>query len=167
MRYTRLGGLVLAFAALSSCAGLTVADPHADPQTRMNVVAVRFDQAFRAGGMAQVTSDIEDCYRETTTPVIRHYALEDCLALDYAGYQTDLHVGRRLLKGPALPFFADQTFAARADHYGILAGFTSPQALANFLRATYTLVSMDMTRLNAGPSIIHHPLTAPQAPHTF
>ena len=87
--------------------------------------------------------------------------------MDYAGYRIDVSVGRQTLKGPPLPFFEDRVFTARAARYGQLAGFTSPQVLANFLRATYVLVSMDMAQLNAGPIIIHHPPVAPPASHTF
>jgi hypothetical protein len=153
MGYKGICGLALVLATLGAC--VRVDDPHADPQTRMNAVAVRFDQAFRTGGMARVTSEIQECYRQTTAPFIEHYALEDCMALDYAGHQIDVSVGRQALKGPPLPFFEDQVFGARAAHYGQLAGFTSPAVLANFLRATWVLVSGDLAQLNAGPIIVH------------
>ena len=158
--------LTLAVAALAGCAGIRYDDQHADAPTRMRAVAVRLQEDFRSGGMAGVTTDIETCYQQTTLPLIRRYALEDCMALDYAGYQTDVIIGRGQLKGPALPYFEDQTFSARAAKYGHLAGFDSPPQLTAFLRATFVLVSQDMAQLNAGPIIITHPPVAPKTVHS-
>jgi len=76
--------------------------------------------------MAELTTGIEACYRDATFPVTKTYALQDCLVLDYTGYRRDVTVGRKLLKSPALPYFADSTFSACAAHYGRPDGFPGP-----------------------------------------
>ncbi len=109
-RIMMMAGLTLAAAG---CTSLKVADPHGSVGSRMWGVAGRFDQDFRTGGMAQVSSDIDACYRQATIPVTKMYALQDCLVLDYTGYTTDVNLGRKVLKGPPLPYFENTTFAAR------------------------------------------------------
>ena len=128
----------------------------------MNAVAVSFDQAYRAGGMAQVTSEIEDCYRETTMPIIRRYALEDCLALDYAGHQTRRHRRAAGVERPAAAVFREP---------GV---YRAGRPLRAARRVRLAAGSRELPpgdvrpgvqgpgALNAGPSIIHHrPVTPP------
>ena len=157
--------LTLMTAALAGCA-VRYDDQHADAPTRMRAVAARFQDDFHTGGMAGVTADTEACYqRATALNLIKRYELQDCLALDYAGYKTDVIVGRGVLKGPALPYYEDQIYFARIDKYGHLAGFETPQQMGAFLAASYALVSQDMAQMNAAPMIINHPPTAPRVSH--
>ena len=116
---------------LSGCATPAVEGPHADIATRMDAIAARFEQALRTGGMAGVIMEIDNCYASATKPVIRLYALRDCVTLDYIGYRMDVDVGRRLFH-QSLPYFTDTAFSTRADHYAQLDGFTSPAQLAQY-----------------------------------
>jgi len=147
IRYNKAIFALLAL-MLSACAVPAVEDEHANAGTRMQGVAARFEQARRRGGMAAVVSEIDDCYRSATFPLIKVYALRDCLVLDYVGYRTDVTIGRRLFH-QALPFFEDKAFTGRASHYAQLDSFTSPAQLANYFKDAGTLTQYDIGQLNA------------------
>ncbi len=157
-------GLALAGTALSGCVNVRYDDDHADRNTRMYAVALRFNQTMKTQGMAGVTSDIEDCYRATSIPVIKRFALQDCLSYDYAAYSFDKEIGRMAFRGLRTPFFEDRVASPRWVKYGKLDGFGDPSELSAFLATNNNLILQDLQRIpgsvfvapaNARPRLLH------------
>ena len=73
----------------------------------MYLVAKRFNQTMKTQGMFGVTADIENCYRETTTGIVKRFALQDCLSYDVAAYTLDKEIGRLAFRGLRTPYFED------------------------------------------------------------
>lgn len=141
-------GLVLAAAAIvvSGCANIRYDDEHANRNTRMYFVAQRMNTAMKTGGMFGMTTDIQDCYRATTTPLIKRFALQDCLSYDYSAYEFDKTAGRMFFNGLPTRYFEDNVAAPRWAKYGKLDGFGDTTELANYLRETNALIIQDLQR---------------------
>jgi hypothetical protein len=139
--------------ALSGCGA--VIDPHASAGNRMMGIAARFEEDQHRGGMSGVIDDIQNCYIAATLPVIKVYALRDCMVLDYVGYREDVRIGRRIFH-QALPYFEDRAFLDRQIHYAPLDGFQGSQIVTYMLDA-YQAVQFDRRQINAGPVIIREP----------
>ena len=148
--------------SLAACGQLAVEDPHADAGTRMWNVASRLEHDRRTGGMAGAIDDIGHCYASASGPILKIWALRDCMVLDYAAYQVDVTIGRRIFR-QSLPYFEDQAFASRVNRYAKLDGFTSAAQLANYLRDTYAVVRIDLAQLNAAP-VVARPRSRPAKP---
>ena len=162
---TRLSlGLCCIAAALSGCVNVRYDDEHADRNTRMYLVAQRFNQAMKTGGMFGVTADIESCYRETTTPVVRRFALQDCLSYDYAAFTFDKVVGQRWFQGARVLYFENNVASPRILKYGKLDGFGDPSELQTFVMTNKDMIIRDLQRIqgsvfaaptNARPRLMH------------
>ena len=168
MAVTERVRVLIAAMALGGCTatGLAIEDPHPDVQQEVWNVASRYDSAFRSGGMAGVTQEIENCYQAATVPATKIWALRDCLILDYTGFYTDMKVGRRI-NHASLPFFAPETFETRTNRYAKMDGFTSGAQLSNYFKDTEDLVQLDLAQLNEGPIVINHPLQRRQVKPDF
>ena len=159
MALTRVLRVLLATAVLGGCTatGVAVEDPHPDVQQEIWNDASRYDTAFKAGGMAGVSAEIERCYQDATVPVTKIWALRDCLIVDFTGFYTDMKVGRRI-NHASLPYFAPDTFETRTNRYAKMDGFTSGAQLSNYFQDAEKLVQIDLAQLNEGPIVINHPL---------
>ena len=140
--------------ALTGCSTLAVQDKHADVKTRLWRVASRMEMDRRQGGMAQAIADITQCYEDATVPLVKVYALRDCMVLDYAGYRLDMTIDRRLNGGP-LPYYEDKVFADRVTKYGKMDGFATGEQLVPYLQDADVPVRQDTALLNAGPVVAH------------
>ncbi len=114
--------------------------------------------------MAGVNADIQACYSSASQPVMKIYALYDCIVLDYGAYKTDVTIGRPI-NGWPLPFLVDHVFAARANQYAQVDGFTSTDQLAQYLRDSNAVIQTDIAQLNAAPIVLHHPIRPHLASH--
>lgn len=114
------------------------------------MVARRFDASRQSGGMTGIITEVEGCYASATHPVVQIYALRDCLALDYVGYQYDVNVGRRFFK-MATPFYEDAAASTRWTPYAQLAQFKTPGQFMGYMNDANALVQLDLAALNPHP----------------
>lgn len=127
-------GLAAASVSLVGCVNVRYDEQHSGLDARMLAVAARFSRTMTQGGMAGVTTDIEDCYRESTLVLVKRFALQDCLAYDYAAYTLDRDMARKFsYRRVRNPYFVDGVASARWTKYGKLDGFNSPAELSAYL----------------------------------
>lgn len=148
-------GVAVASLSLAGCVNVRYDDQHADLNSRMYAVAVRFSQTMTQQGMAGVTADIENCYRDSALGVVKRFALQDCLSYDYAAYTFDKEIGRKAFRGLRTPYFQDGVASPRWVKYGKLDGFSSPPELSAFLTTNKDMIFRD---LQTSPgSILYNP----------
>ncbi len=142
-------GLVLAAAAIvvSGCANIRYDDQHADRSTRNYLIASQMNTTFKTRGMAGVVGDIEDCYRATTTTLIKRFALQDCLSYDYAAYELDATTGQLFFGGMRTPYFDNSVATTRWAKYGKLDGFGDSSELLSHLRTNNVPIYQDLQRI--------------------
>ncbi len=144
VRARLLLGLAFAGAALSGCVNVRYDDEHADRNSRMYAVALRFSRTLKTQGMFGVTTDIDNCYRDTSIGVIKRFALQDCLSYDYAAYSFDKEIGRMASRGVRTPFFEDSVASPRWVKYGKLDGFGDLSELSAFLTTNKDMIFRDL-----------------------
>jgi len=137
-------GLAVASLSLSGCVNVRYDDQHADRNSRMYAVALRFSRTMSTQGMFGVNADIQNCYRDTSLGVIKRFALQDCLSYDYAAYSFDKDIGRTAFRGLRTPFFEDSVAPPRMVQYGKLDGFGDPSELAAFLMTNKDMIFRDL-----------------------
>ena len=134
-------GLAAASVSLAGCVNVRYEEEHSALDVRMLAVATRFSRTMSQQGMAGVTTDIEDCYRESTLVLVKRFALQDCLAYDYAAYSLDRDMARKFLyRRGRNPYFVDGVASARWTKYGKLDGFGSPAELSAYLTPTKQMI---------------------------
>lgn len=137
--------LVVAAAAaclsLTGCANLRSDDQHASLDARMLAVATRFSRSMSGSGMAGVTDDVENCYRESSLGIVKRFALQDCLAYDYAAYALDRDMAAKFsFRRQRTPYFTDSVASIRWVKYGKLDGFSSPPELSSYFTSTQPII---------------------------
>ena len=150
--------LLCAAPMLSGCVNVRYDDDHADRGTRMYLVAQRFNQAMRAGGMTGTALNIESCYQASTVPLVKRFALQDCISFDYAAYTFDKEMGARMFNGLRLPYFEDSVAAPRWTRYAKLDGFGDPSYTSAFLTVNKNLIFQDLQMIPEASSPCHLPL---------
>lgn len=127
--------------SLTGCANLSVDEQHADINSRMLAVATRFSRTMSGTGMAGVTDDVENCYRESSLVIVKHFALQDCLAYDYAAYALDRDMAKTFsYRRQRTPYFLDAVASPRWVKYGKLDGFNSPPELSAYFTSTQPII---------------------------
>lgn len=129
---------------LSGCVNVRYDDEHADRSTRLYRMAIRFDQTMRTRGMAGVSSDIDDCYRESTVPLIKRFALQDCISYDYAAFVFDREAAKKLFHGIQTPPFEPAVAGARLEKFGKLDGFADRTETVVYAIPTATTILNDI-----------------------
>lgn len=130
--------------ATSACVNVRYDDEHADRSTRLYRMALRFNQAMQTGGMAGVAADINDCYRDATVPLIKRFALQDCISYDYAAFVFDREAAKALFHGLQTPPFKPGVAGARLEKYGKLDGFADRTETVVYAIPTATTILNDI-----------------------
>ena len=154
--------LLCAAPMLSGCVNVRYDDDHADRGTRMYLVAQRFNQAMRTGGMTGTAVDIESCYQASTVPPSQAVRAAFCMSFDYAAYTFDKEMGARMFNGMRLPYFEDSVAAPRWTRYAKLDGFGDPSEISAFLTVNKKLIFQDLQMIPG--SIFSVPSTARARP---
>ncbi len=157
--------MAVAVVTVAGCVNVRYDDEHADRNTRNYLIAARMNRTFKTIGMVGVTGDIEDCYREATTPPIKRFALQDCLSYDYAAYQFDATMGRLIFRGMRTPYFENAAALARWRKFGKLDGFGDPSEIAAYLRMNNGPIYQDLQRIPGSVFYAVSPRGRPQKPN--
>lgn len=137
-------GLAAASFSLSGCVNVRYDEQHADLNSRMYMVSLRFSRMFSQQGMVGVIADVEDCYRDSSLVLVKRFALQDCLSYDYAAYTLDKEMARTAYRRPRAQYFQDAVASPRMVKYGKLDGFNSPPELSAYLTATSDKILRDI-----------------------
>lgn len=140
-------GLLVIGSLLTGCVNVRYDDEHADRSTRLFRVAVRFNQTFQRTGMAGVAADINDCYRDATVPLIKRFALQDCLSYDFAAFTYDTRAAQVMFHGVRTPPFEPNAVSVRMDKYGRLEGFSDRAETVSYAVNTTPVVMNDIARI--------------------
>ena len=140
-------GLLVIGSLLTGCVNVRYDDEHADRSTRLFRVAVRFNQTFQRSGIAGVAADIDDCYRDATVPLIKRFALQDCLSYDFAAFTFDTRAAQVMFHGLRTPPFEVTAVSARMDKYGRLEGFADRTETVSYAVNTTPIIMGDIARI--------------------
>lgn len=112
----------------------------------------RFEAARSTQGMSGVSADIENCYRNTTRPVLQFVPLRECMIYDTFAVRLDEEVTKQLGLGGGIPFFSKQAFGVRLQRYAAQAGFYEPQVMVGYLRqGADTMFAVVVDRQRSSP----------------
>ena len=92
-----------------------------------------FAQAHEFGGMVQVGTFIEECYREAPLRPPVKQRVRDCMVLDTYALRYNNTVDRNVPEEQRLPFYQKRHFDERMGRYGGPAGLIDRDAMAGYL----------------------------------
>ena len=116
-------------------------NPGPDYRTVMTNIGIDYAAELSWHDPQRVISAIDLCYKDSVAfPGIKGQSdTRRCLAMDYAAYK-DNQIATHNYRTPGIPYFSEDAAARRWAIYGPQAGFTTADAMFQFMRGTYAFV---------------------------
>ena len=138
-------------------------DPGPDYRTVMTDIGVDYAAALSWHDPQRVISPIELCYKDSGTfgGIGGQNYTRRCLAMDYAAYK-DNQIATHNYRTPGIPYFSEDTAAQRWTIYGPQAGFTTADAMFQYMRGTYAFIhptQVNVTNSRTPGTVVNRPMT--------
>lgn len=137
-------------ASAEQAGALSASDRHADYQMyskfdmpsdreRLNQTAVQYVANTTGHDPDKLPHAVEACYLAAVGALDRQDSIQNCMILDYTGYK-EILAGRRHPTFPERQYFSRESTAERWSHFRLMAGFTDPNVMFDYLRTAYAYV---------------------------
>jgi hypothetical protein len=138
-------------------------DPGPDYRTVMTNIGIDYAAELSWHDPQRVISAIQGCYRDSGAFVGLKGESDTrrCLAMDYAAYK-DNQIATHNYRTPGIPYFNEDAAAQRWATYGRQAGFTTADAMFEYMRGTYAFIhptQVAVTRSRTPPPVVIRPMT--------
>jgi hypothetical protein len=116
-------------------------DPGPDYRTVMTNIGVNYAAELSWHDPQRVISAVELCYRNSVAfqGIKGQNDTRRCLAMDYAAYK-DNQIATHNYRTLGIPYFSEDAAAQRWAIYGPQAGFTTADAMFQYMRGAYAFI---------------------------
>jgi hypothetical protein len=138
-------------------------DPGPDFQAVMTQIGIDYAAELSWHDPQRVITPVEQCYRDSGAfqGIKGENDTRRCLAMDYAAYK-DNQIATHNYRMPGIPYFNEDAAAQRWTIYGPRAGFTSADAMFQYMRGAYAFIhptQVAVTRSRTPPAGAVRPMT--------
>jgi hypothetical protein len=138
-------------------------DPGPDYRTVMTNIGIDYAAELSWHDPQRVITAVDYCYKDSGAfqGIKGQNDTRRCLAMDYAAYK-DNQIATHDYRTPGIPYFSEDAAAQRWAIYGPQAGFTTADAMFQYMRGTYAFIhptQVDVTKSRTPPPVVIRPTT--------